>query len=563
MTYDYEPSVNETQEFIEIANDFANPLDIIREAISNSYDAKATKIDMSFDVIQEAGESIFKITINDNGMGMDESEIKAFFDLGNSTRKLNDEAIGEKGHGTKVYFNSRKIVVTTHKNKKIIIAEVSDPYKELHSGRKPKIHITISDEYDDCGTMIEIWEYNKNRREKFTHENIKDHIKWFTRHGGIDVILDSCQYKEIELALKGLDRNESEIVKFGHQFPNPSDSLERLLDTYTARAPDHYCKRIIKKINLKKHPEIEIGIIFSIEGKYIKYQYNNMIRRPGYQAPSGAYTMQERYGLWLCKDNIPIQRKNEWVSIKGQEYTRFQAFVNCQNFKLTANRGSIENTPTDLVSDIESTVRQVFNEIVSSSDWTNIEWLEDEVNAVQTIEKEKRNYEWRIDKVKRSNIAIFKGYTIIEPERESGVYSLFLLLKTIEDSIFPFSILDYDTHEGIDVIVKGDSTTPIQSARLFYVEFKYILENNFNHSFENIHSIVCWDTAIKNDDEITDLKQETRRMVITQPNSEVPVTTYMLDNSRKQHKINVYVLKDYLREKLNIVFRPRTGQDIV
>jgi len=35
------PKVDETQEFIEIAHDFANPLDLVREAISNSFDAQA------------------------------------------------------------------------------------------------------------------------------------------------------------------------------------------------------------------------------------------------------------------------------------------------------------------------------------------------------------------------------------------------------------------------------------------------------------------------------------------------------------------------------------------
>jgi len=32
------PGVDETQEFIEIANDFSNPLDLVREAISNAFD---------------------------------------------------------------------------------------------------------------------------------------------------------------------------------------------------------------------------------------------------------------------------------------------------------------------------------------------------------------------------------------------------------------------------------------------------------------------------------------------------------------------------------------------
>jgi hypothetical protein len=360
-----------------------------------------------------------------------------------------------------------------------------------------------------------------------------------------------------------LNRNEPEKLQFGHFFPSDTIALDKLLDEHLTKAPDYYSKRIIKRLNLKDHPEVAVDVIISIEGKNIKYQYNNMIRRPGYQAPDGSYTMAERYGLWLCKDHIPIQRKNEWVTIKGQEHTRFQAFVNCQEFRLTANRGSVENTPTELMNDIEQSVRKLFDEIYSTTDWTNIEYLETEASASLTTEREKKNYQLRIDKIKHANIACYKNHIIIEPQREQGVYSLFLILHTIDNNIFPFSIIDYDTHEGIDVIVKGDSKTPIHSSRLFYVEFKYILENDFNHSFENLHSIVCWDISIKNDDIVVDLKKEERKMIISQPNNETPYKIIMLDDPRKAHKINVIVLKDYLKEKLNIEFRPRTKDDIL
>ena len=47
------PKVNETQEFIEIAFDFSNPLDLVREAISNSFDAKATEMTMIFETIKK------------------------------------------------------------------------------------------------------------------------------------------------------------------------------------------------------------------------------------------------------------------------------------------------------------------------------------------------------------------------------------------------------------------------------------------------------------------------------------------------------------------------------
>ncbi|MBV8808202.1 MAG: hypothetical protein JO033_05965 [Acidobacteriaceae bacterium] len=74
--------------------------------------------------------------------------------------------------------------------------------------------------------------------------------------------------------------------------------------------------------------------VFSVEGKRVKYDSNPMLRRPGYNAPEGAYTVQDRYGLWLCKVFIPIQRKNEWITTKGSEFTKLHAFFNCQALRL-------------------------------------------------------------------------------------------------------------------------------------------------------------------------------------------------------------------------------------
>lgn len=100
------PKVDETQEFIEISKDFSNSLDLVREAISNAYDAKATEIHLLFEVINEFDDAVLKITLKDNGLGMNIDTLQNFFDLGNSTRRNDPEAIGEKGHGTKIYFNS-------------------------------------------------------------------------------------------------------------------------------------------------------------------------------------------------------------------------------------------------------------------------------------------------------------------------------------------------------------------------------------------------------------------------------------------------------------------------
>ena len=110
------PEVNSAQEFIEISQDFSNSLDLVREAISNAFDAQAKNVVIDFSVVLECGERILKIEIADDGKGMDKEGLKSFFDLGNSLNRYDADAIGEKGHGTKVYFNSRKIDVITIKN---------------------------------------------------------------------------------------------------------------------------------------------------------------------------------------------------------------------------------------------------------------------------------------------------------------------------------------------------------------------------------------------------------------------------------------------------------------
>jgi len=561
--FSIQPKVNEAQEFIEIANDFSNPLELVREAISNSYDAKATEIKIKFTVEDDYGEAILKIEIEDNGTGMDINGLQSFFDLGNSLRRKDKNSIGEKGHGTKVYFNSKEIQVLTWQNGVELTARMNKPFNKLYNGEIPKVEVEKKQiEEKSSGTKITIWGYNNNRRDKFTHDILKDYILWFTKHGSVEKAFESDKYGTL-LFLQGLGRDEYEKIEWGHVFPAENSDIDMLFKEYLTKAPNYYSKKVIRKGQLKNFPEISYEAIFFIEGSNVKYSYNTMIRRRGYTAPRGAYTIQERYGLWLTKDFIPIQRKNEWITYKGSEYTKFHAFFNCQALKLTANRGSVENTPSEILQDIQDEVKSIYNEIIQSDDWAALEWLEEEAVTYQTIEREKKNFQWRLKKVNRSNIATYKGLTLVEPDREIGVYSIFLMLSVIEPDLFPFEIIDFDTHDGIDVIAKGDKQTPISSAKLYYVEFKRTLEKNFNHSFENLHSIVCWETNIKHDDILRDINKEERKMQIVSPVDENDYTHYYLDAPRKAHKIEVFVLKQFLKEKLNVEFFPRPDKSTI
>jgi hypothetical protein len=495
---------------------------------------------------------------------MNKDGLQSFFDLGNSLRRNDPDKIGEKGHGTKVYFNCKKIEVTSQHEGIELFAVMNEPFVKLHNREIPTASVSQHTEntLPHNGTVIIIYGYNNNRREKFTHDVLRDYIMWFTKHGSFEYIFNGG-VKNIKLFLKGLGKDEHEEINEGHFFPDESNDINTLFTQYITSAPDYYCKIIEKEGNLKNFPEINYKAIFAIEGKYVKYAYNPMLRRRGYNAPNGAYTIQERYGLWLSKDFIPIQRKNEWITFKGSEYTKFHAFFNCQDFRLTANRGSIENTPSEILQDIKDEVQNIYDNIIKSEYWTAMEWLEEEAISYQTKEKEKSNFTWRLKKINNANIAKYKNISLVEPERESGVFSIFLLLSTIKPDLFPFQIIDYDTHDGIDVIAKGDKNTPISSSKLYYVEFKRTLEKGFNHSFENIHSIVCWVTKIKHDETLSDISSEERKMQIISPENENDYTRYFLENPKKAHRIEVYVLKQYLKEKLDIEFNPRTQDSLV
>jgi hypothetical protein len=264
------PTVDQTQEFIEIANDFANPLDLVREAISNAFDAHATDITLAFETEQVSGETAFVIRLVDNGDGMGRSELQSFFDLGNSTRRKDKSTIGEKGHGTKVYFNAKKLIVDTQREGTRFVACLDAPFSKLHDRKIPEVIVREEpSETAATGTSVTIYGYNNNRRERFTHSRLRDHILWFTKFGSVERQFGIDALANVKIQLKGLDQDDFETLTFGHPFPDESTDVSALFDQYTVQAPNYYCRRVITTGSLPNHPEVKYHAIFSVEGKRV------------------------------------------------------------------------------------------------------------------------------------------------------------------------------------------------------------------------------------------------------------------------------------------------------
>lgn len=79
-------------------------------------------------------------------------------------------------------------------------------------------------------------------------------------------------------------------------------------------------------------------------------------------------------------------------------------------------------------------------------------------------------------------------------------------------------------------------------------------------SFQNLRSIVCWNTKLQQDDEVQDIAQKKRVLKILPPqNPKEPgaYTRFFLDDPYSPNKIEVIVLKLYLKERLQLEFKPR------
>ena len=107
------PEIDYRHVLSELSVNRKDPCEVIRELISNSYDAQASRIEI-YPLLKDKGFIYF-----DNGLGLsEETEIngitpyRAFFSIGRST-KIQGDLIGYKCQGSKLCFASKKITLIT------------------------------------------------------------------------------------------------------------------------------------------------------------------------------------------------------------------------------------------------------------------------------------------------------------------------------------------------------------------------------------------------------------------------------------------------------------------
>jgi Histidine kinase-, DNA gyrase B-, and HSP90-like ATPase len=205
------PRVNEAREFIEIAKDFKRPQELLREALSNSWDASASTVSISIDATSAQRNTkgrkkqLLNITIQDDGDGMNSEEIGFFFNLGDSHKPAG--SIGTKGHGTKIYYKSEGIGILTHKDGNTITAETEvAPWESLKRGIIPTYRFKISPNTAGArGTTIRVFGFDATHSEFESLNEVTQYVRWSTIGGSLQrAMVGHARKMTINLKLPGM-----------------------------------------------------------------------------------------------------------------------------------------------------------------------------------------------------------------------------------------------------------------------------------------------------------------------------------------------------------------------
>ena len=585
----------------ELAHNFTDPLELIREAISNSYDAGANNIHISVRLENWHGNDRYVIRIRDDGAGMvldedapsrESGRLRNFFKLGNSMREDNGrDWIGEKGVGIKIAFRSEYVRVRTWAGTGFPIYEAvaEEPWRKLHAGEIPDYDVDEKSSGGESQTFseIEIVGFFDNDASRFSADELEDYIRWRTKWGsfeqrvrtylekqgdGNDLALHLARLRDVptgEVILEAPGSASERRIPYGHPFPDSgseplkaNQSLEKaitaagkldyeaLVDMLSELRRKHwiYYERVGR---LEENPDVTWQAIISVEGDLAKRSYNPFLRE---RVPTGkfAYRTADRYGLWFCKDFFCAYLANdvtmEVLSKEGQR-SRFKILFNSPAFRLNADRTSVGSTDAGILKALEDVAKNLISEMINHTDWEWADLIEEEASVMKSEKQDEKQLKERCAAgAKKPTIMLGKKEVMRVPANEAETVLLLDRLTFLRAKSFSFfKALDWRTDKGVDSVVETDA--PGETCR--FVEFKKTLRSgSFNHTFKHLHYIVCWEVSGEEGSVLVDTAKRQMRLKRHKP------TDYDLPDDApwtlegKQAVIKVYALKDILLEKL-------------
>lgn len=460
-----EPKVNKVNEFLEIASDFEDPLEVIRESLSNAYDANATAIDISINTRPHGSD----IVIEDDGHGMDELDLESFFDLGNSRKT---DSIGYKGHGTKIFYKSDAIEVNTAKDGVNRRAVMEDPWEKLNRKELPEYEVTEAPtRSESSGTLIKISNFRSGQGfdpESLTYNKIHHYLKWKTIAGSTTHLFnDSFRDMEITVDLDEKIDDSMEKLTTTNKLEFPEEQREPSDGEYPAA---RMCKRYpAREIEVEYDGgSTTIQVVGIVGGKETRNEL------PTY----GRHSAQ--FGIWFAKDHIKVERLNEAIS-HDNEYIHFFFVVNCQDFELSANRETIRNKASPVYRAVTDKIEFYLSKV------TQDPWFQEYLDIRRQGEILRRTKSQQSTLTQRREA--IESRESLSPTNRAEVL-LFLQRAANRDRGRDLTVEDFDPDSDVHAIVR-------QAGKLRNAAVHVDATDHFEEELplSNVDLLVCWEVG--------------------------------------------------------------------
>jgi len=487
----YKPQVNDISLFKEIAQNIVNPLEILREGISNSHDAEAKNISI---IISRSETGKFVIEIQDDGKGMTFTNIHRFFNLGDSTKeKL---GIGEKGLGTKVYFKSEQItLITQTRDGEAYRATMHKPWEHLCANKLPEYVVEeLEFQSGRNGTSISIEGYIIDNPERyFNFYIIMDYILWFTAAGSFKTYF--ANYTELHKYIHNMQIAPRIFIK-----DKILDIKEEIAGTHQFWPPQEKpkedpCEPIYKRsVNYCRH----FGPYHretNINGEYVSFQMYGTVsgancRKKVIKLRQGE-TMKSRFGVYLAKDFIPFAKKANIINNPSQQH--YHLLINSQAFELTADRNNISNQDDPKVKWVLEEVNKIIDEdIVPLADegYFKLRKIEEIEHAIKEKQKRLMNRLEEFDQIDELAIDEFPIMKCADNESQvSLILTALIANKKTKPLVKYINKIGHYSHQSTtDLICLNGNNEKI------LVEIEYRLSSLFKHEhpYETFDYVVCW-----------------------------------------------------------------------
>ena len=438
----------------EISVNRANPCELARELVSNSYDADATEI-LVFPLVQKRGLLFF-----DNGVGLSMSDkdkkndvtpYVAFFSIGKGTKTAGQQ-IGYKCQGSKLCFAARRFSVITRcageqgyhwkiiDNPKqtldiqydISAAETTTPWLVLRDKILPDADertTAVLKNLDEVffrkkfaqGTLLVIEEFETDSYDAYfsveepTRNYLYNYIRYYTAHGDVRRISKEGGFAPSDVkAVRGLIRPDrrvdlqlwivdnkdrgtlAHIPQGWHYLPPPEEKTESPAVVHQLRNGRFYARHS----TTFKYADRHYSIILAIDGNRRALEgYEELGRRGSKRC---GITISDLRGVLLASNGITVcpfrqlfdlPLLEDWKILQdGAEH--FTLIID-GNFELVTNRDALAPSSLAILRDQEFTkqIRSFLQNIQQSKEGDIFAQLLDRLNRETTRHEENQYIE--------------------------------------------------------------------------------------------------------------------------------------------------------------------------